>query len=278
MESIMTTQQVPPENFKKTSPQDLLAFLRAKTENRSLALVDSDYFKAQQAQQAFEDSLNPEPSVDVEDFDGVAMDRYLTGEEDKRLGWKYLALYESFGIAKTLADRIARLRKEIKDDRARGLASGDVHSQIYLSSMLELVQRHDALTNWVARHRDRTIICFSDDPSDLDAYGLGYCNTYDGRWGEMTKCAAIVGATIEKHGYKVAFAEFEDATMWEYAGGILGSDRYYVAFKDKEAEHFRLQISPFLTLWKDVPRVDGRVPREAAAPDLTETEWNAHLK
>lgn len=179
-------------------------------------------------------------------------------------GWTSIKLYESWSIQQTLIDRIARLREEIEKcfgwaiEGYRDIAH-DAHDPDHnnrfcrsISSVIALQNRHDKLCNWLwhQNRRNNTIICFSDDPSDLDSHGLGY---WDKDINCMAKCAEIVDGTIEHHQYKVD--TFEDATLWEYAANCPGSERYYVAFKDKdEAERFRSEINVMLPLWKDVAR------------------------
>ena len=84
--------------------------------------------------------------------------------------------------------------------------------------MLKLVERHDALTRWIDAHRDDTIVCFSDDPTDLDSYLFL-------PWSEA--------AERIKPECKGNVSFFDDPTMWEYAAGCPGSDRCYLAFDTK---------------------------------------------
>jgi hypothetical protein len=224
-----------------------------QTLRERVALPD-DYRAKMEARRAFEETLNPEPSTD----DPIAMERYQTAIEDKSLGWKYLALYESFGIAKILSDRIARIRKEIKDDRRHGIECDRLHMSWWLHAMLELVERHEALTSWIEKHADQTIVCFSNDSTDLDSYGYGYGYVDNGEDGYgrcyMETCKCLSEDYLKQHECK--YSSFEDPTMWDYMAGFPGSERYYVAFENKaDAERFLLQycsVAP-LRLWKDVP-------------------------
>jgi hypothetical protein len=215
MDNNISTNPSPVDGVKEPATyRKVMQDLREQT-----AIYSSDDYQAKmEARRAFEKTLNPDPAPD----DPIAMERYQTAIEDKSLGWKYLALYESFGVPKTLSDRIARIRKEIKDDRKRAIEEGGIHKIWWLQSMLELVERHEALTNWVEKHEDETIVCFSNDPTDLDSYGYDYNHLDGGEEGYIKYCKQPEADSLKQHECKTS--AFDDPTMWDYAAECPGSD------------------------------------------------------
>lgn len=223
---------------------DMLADLR----ERIAGSLPDDYPAKLQAQRVLEESLNLKPAED----EPVAMQCYQTGIDDKALDWQCMALYESFGIQKTLTDRIARIRKEIKHHLQHGIKCNCLHMSWWLQSMLELVERHRDLTNWIEKHAGATFVCFSTDPSDLDSYGYPY--DADGKRA-LAQCfysKSFADGWLKQH-EMVKASSFDDPTMWEYAPGYPGSYRHYVAFATKtDAEQFLLGcLSTPLKVWKN---------------------------
>jgi hypothetical protein len=139
--------------------------------------------------------------------------------EDKKLGWQAIAVYQGYGVPKTLSDRIARIRLEIKNLRDRR-HHAETHKAWWLEYTLELVKRHDALTDWIEAHKNQTFVCFSDDTTDDGAFPYPYGPD-----------AAAVKEWCAEHDCDDDESDFDDLTMWEYAAQCPGSNRHYMAFK-----------------------------------------------
>jgi hypothetical protein len=162
-----------------------------------------------------------------------------------------IAQGKKFSIAKTLMDRITRIRKEITDtiERASDEIQKELRSASFLSDTLDLVNRHNDLTGWIEKRKEQTILCFSNDATDLDAYGAG-CDVLSADDDNGIVHYGKLDQQYTEYQCKSKLSCFDDPTMWDYCAEIDGSDRFYIAFETKEdADHF-LAVSQ-ATLWKD---------------------------
>jgi hypothetical protein len=162
-----------------------------------------------------------------------------------------IAQGEKFSIARTLMDRITRIRKEITDtiERASDEIQKELRSASFLSYMLDLVDRHNDLTTWIEKNAKQTILCFGNDATDLDAYGAGcYVLSADDDKGIVHY--GRLDQEYMEYQCKSKLSCFDDPTMWDHCAEIDGSDRFYIAFETKEDADQFLTISQ-ATLWKD---------------------------
>ena len=124
--------------------------LRERALRAELALTQ------EQRRAAADAAFNPMPSID----DPVAMARYKTALEDKKLGWMCHAEIESYGAPKMLLDWIAFTRRQIKSDI--GATPYFLAQPWWLKTLHEHVEHHESLMKWIVEHKDETILCFSD--------------------------------------------------------------------------------------------------------------------